>query len=110
MIVDMNLRFFLLFCLVCGLSGCQSDACARLCTRVTQEVDRCLDDWNVDWTYLDATSATAFEESCQTLWTEESRDFEWRHREEVADQCSTTIDSFNAGEMDCDVLRRLYFY
>ena len=100
----------LLFVFVWILSGCQSDACVRLCTRVTLEVDSCLDEWNVDWAYLDANSASAFEESCQTLWTEQSREFEWRQREEVADQCSTTIDSFNRGEMDCDVLRRLYFY
>ena len=92
------------------MTACQSDSCARLCTRLSDELASCRSQWNIEWDYLDASSAGTFEESCQTLWSEQSGDLEWRQRVEVEEQCSATIDAFASGSMDCDVLRRIYFY
>ena len=103
-------RSLLLLLTLLPLSACQSDQCARLCTRLSEELDACADEWNIDWAYLDASSPSAFEESCQTLWSVQRSDLEWRQRVEVEDQCNATIDIFNDGQIDCDALRQIYFY
>ncbi len=103
------LRSIMYVCCV-AMIACQSDKCLRLCTRLSNELGSCQQDWNTEWQYLDASSRSSFDESCQILWTEQSSQLEWRERVEAEDQCDAVLEEFNLGSFDCDVLRTLFFY
>ena len=108
----MNSIIRLVLCLLSSvvLLGCQSDRCLRLCTRLSNELGSCQQQWNTEWQYLDASSRNSFEESCQTLWTEQSSQLEWRERVEAEEQCEGVLEEFTFGDLDCDSLRTLFFY
>jgi hypothetical protein len=95
---------------VCFGSGCQSDECIRLCTAASRQLDTCQEDWNIDWRYLDAYSATAFENVCQESWSEAITNYEWRERVEAEAQCDEVLTQVNSNEIECVDLQVLYFF
>ena len=95
--------------LLLGL-GCQSDECIRLCTAISAQLDGCQNEWNTDWRYLDASSATAFENVCQDTWSDSTTNLEWRERVEAESQCDQVLTQILNNEIECVDLQLLYFY
>ncbi len=91
-------------------SGCQSDDCLQLCTDISRRVNLCQASWNTDWQYLDASTATAFEEVCQNSWSQQTIDMEWRERVEAEEECQAVSTQLVNGEIECVDLQLLYFY
>ena len=90
--------------------GCQSDECIRLCTAISTQLDTCQNEWNTDWRYLDASSATAFENVCQDTWSESIANLEWRERVEAESQCDEVLTQLTNNEIECVDLQLLYFF
>ena len=90
--------------------GCQSDECIRLCTAISAQLDTCQNEWNTDWRYLDASSATVFEDVCQDTWSESISNLEWRERVEAESQCDEVLIQLTDNEIECVDLQLLYFY
>ena len=91
-------------------TGCQSDECIRLCTAISAQLDTCQNEWNTDWRYLDASSATAFENVCQDTWSDTITTLEWRERVEAESQCDQVLTQMTNNEIKCVDLQLLYFY
>lgn len=90
--------------------GCQSDECIRLCTAISTQLDTCQNQWNTDWRYLDASSAAAFENVCQDIWSESIANLEWRERVEAESQCDEVLTQLTNNDIECVDLQLLYFY
>lgn len=104
------LHFSLLtVCVLLG-NGCQSDECIRLCTAISDQLDTCQNEWNSSWKYLDAASATAFENVCQQNWSDNTTNLEWRERVEAEAQCDEVLTQLSNNEIECVDLQLLYFY
>ena len=73
-------------------------------------VEECVDEWSVDWSHLDASSANEFGETCRNEWTALSNDMEIRERQQAQDQCMETIEAIENEEDVCSFLRAVYFY
>ena len=97
--------------LICIMGvGCQSDECIRLCTAISTQLDSCQNEWNTDWRYLDASSATAFQNVCQDSWSDSITTLEWRERVEAESQCDEVLTQLANNEIECVDLQLLYFY
>ena len=99
-----------LFFLGVLVTGCQTDKCIVLCSRMEEQVRTCIEEWPTEWEHLNASSAAEFQESCQNEWTARSTDMELRERQQAQDQCQETIKSLEAREDPCNLLRTIYFY
>lgn len=92
------------------LFSCQADKCDQLCNQTSLQLESCINEWAVNWNYLDVSSRAEFRESCENQWLVESTELEWREREEAQDQCELSADDLATLKDPCAFFQQIYFY